>query len=146
MSVLRAPVRPHLVGQQVKVWSRGKEHRGKEVLTVLALDEYGQRRLYEIYAEDLGPFDPSAKVGLKTSHIRNGFVVGAQVILLVDSGLVLKGTTVIIRRVLETLRTAHPEDTMMIVDCGHLDIVVWRQNLAIAPVVSITDATVTGAL
>ena len=146
MSVLRAPAHPHLLGQQVKVWSRGKEHFGKQVATVLATDQNGQRRLYEVYAEDLGPFDPGAQAGVKTSHVRNGFVPGAQVILLVDSGLVLKGTTVVIRRVLETLRNAHPEDTMVIVDCGHLDIVVWRQNLAIAPVVSITDATLTEAL
>ena len=129
----------HLVGQQVKVWSRSVGHLGNKVVTVLALDENGQRRLYEMYADDLGPADPHAPVGAKTSQIRNGFIPGAQVILLVDSGLVRKGTTVVIRRVLATLRDAHPEDTMMIVDCGHLDIVVFRQNLAIAPIVTVNE-------
>jgi hypothetical protein len=141
VTVLKAPAKLwHLVGTQVKVWSTATDPLGNQVVTVLGLDEYGQRRLYEVYAGDLGPADPAAPVGLKTTQVRNGFVPGAEVVLLADSGLVPKGTTVVIRRVLETLRDQHPEDTMMIVDAGHLDIVVFRQHLAIAPVVSLSDS------
>lgn len=141
VTVLKAPAQLwHLVGTQVKVWSTATGPLGTQIVTVLGLDEFGQRRLYEMRAHDLGPADPSARVGVKTTHVKNGFVPGAEVVLLADSGLVPKGTTVVIRRVLEPLRDAHPEDTMMIVDCGHLDIVVFRQHLAIAPVVSLLDS------
>ncbi len=56
MTVIRAPADLcHLVGKQVVVWPNRTRNLPTDVVTVVADDEMGNRRLYKMHAADLAP-------------------------------------------------------------------------------------------